>query len=67
MAKKYVHCSWCHGTGTETCDRCHGTGKVSGRVNPNRTFTCSKCGGSGTVSCRMCNGFGNISTEDEDD
>lgn len=55
---EYKQCSWCNGTGEQTCDRCNGSGKVSGRVSFNKQYTCSKCGGSGKIMCHMCNGQG---------
>ncbi len=59
-------CSFCGGTGKETCQRCKGTGEVNGRVNYNKSYTCSECGGSGKVNCSWCNGTGQIYTSDKD-
>jgi len=47
---KYHPCSFCSGTGKETCKKCKGTGKVD------QDTKCPKCGGTGKITCSMCNG-----------
>jgi molecular chaperone DnaJ len=76
--KKYISCSYCHGTGAEdaksysTCSTCKGTGYVTRTMNTilgqmQTTATCSSCGGDGktiTKKCSHCNGEGIVRDDD---
>jgi molecular chaperone DnaJ len=76
--KKYVTCTYCHGTGAEdaksysTCSTCRGTGYVTRTVNTilgqmQTTTVCSACGGEGksiTKKCPHCGGEGIIRDDD---
>ncbi len=64
--KKQVHCSHCHGEGTQdpngksTCSVCNGSGAVSQVVNTpfgqmRSQNVCNNCKGQGTVITRPCN------------
>ena len=76
--KKYVPCSYCHGTGAEggsgmeTCPTCHGSGSV---IQNQRTIlgtmqtrtACPTCGGEGKViknKCSHCQGEGIVYGEE---
>ena len=70
--KKYLHCSSCHGDGsqdgnsTTTCSQCRGTGQIRRSMNSIfqqafTTSTCNVCGGKGKTilkPCRTCRGEG---------
>lgn len=71
IAKKFVKCSHCGGTGKNTCSNCNGSGKVYtgwtmtyydawGRPTHSvrQTTTCGSCNGSGKFTCSHCYGTG---------
>jgi molecular chaperone DnaJ len=76
--KKYVTCTYCHGTGAEdaksysTCQSCRGTGYVTRTMSTilgqmQTTTVCSACGGEGksiTKKCPHCNGEGIVRDDD---
>ncbi len=63
MKTERMQCSFCNGSGSETCMMCNGTGKWPGRdmVFPDRSIAdklCPSCHGQGKRQCTACRGQG---------
>jgi DnaJ-class molecular chaperone len=56
-------CTWCKGTGKNTCDTCNGSGQLpkyaTRRVRSPETVPCYFCEGKGVFQCSFCDGRGN--------